>query len=155
MLRAIKTFYGLRWQIEWQGINVSDKASGAGGDITVRQDDTIVLAIEVTERPVEKARVVSTFNTKIIKSGIEDYLFIYSNSLPTDDARRVARTYFTQGHEINFLQVREWIVNNLGTMGARGRVTFTQEILGLLDTRDVPASIKMAWNDTVRAIVGT
>jgi hypothetical protein len=153
MLRTIKVCYKLPWKIEWQGINVADKASGAGGDITVTQDDDVILAIEVTERPIEKARVVSTFNTKIVRAGIEDYLFIYSNSLPTDDARQVARTYFTQGHEINFLQVADWIVNNLGTIGAKCRTIFTQEILGLFDTRDVPASVKMAWNDIVKELV--
>lgn len=154
MLRTIKVCYGLQWKIEWQGINVADKASGVGGDITVTQDDDVILAIEVTERPIEKARVVSTFNTKVVKAGIEDYLFIYSNSLPADDARQVARTYFNQGHEINFLQVVDWIVNNLATIGAKCRTIFTQEILGLFDTRDVPASVKMAWNDIVKQLVG-
>lgn len=154
MLRTIKACYSRPWEIQWQGINVADKASGVGGDITVTQDGTVVLAIEVTERPIEKSRVVSTFNTKIVRGGIEDYLFIYSNALPTDGARQAARTYFTQGHEINFLQVADWIVNNLGTIGAKCRATFTQEVLGLLNTRDVPASVKMAWNDIVKALVG-
>lgn len=154
MLGTIKTCYRLKWEIRWQGINVADKASGAGGDITVTQNGDVILAIEVTERPIEKARVVSTFNTKIVRSGIEDYLFIYSNSLPSDGARQAAHTYFTQGHEINFLQVADWIVNNLGTIGAKCRMMFTQEVLALFDTRDVPASVKMAWNDIVRELVG-
>jgi hypothetical protein len=153
MLHTIKACYGLQWEIKWQGINVADKASGVGGDITVTQDGNVILAIEVTERPIEKARVVSTFNTKIVRGGIEDYLFIYSSSLPTDDARQAARTYFTQGHEINFLQVAEWIVNNLGTIGAKCRTIFTQEVLALFGTRDVPASVKMSWNDIVKELI--
>ena len=154
MLSTIKACYGLQWEIKWQGINVADKASGAGGDITVTQDGNVILAIEVTERQIEKARVVSTFNTKIVRGGIEDYLFIYSSSLPTDDARQAARTYFTQGHEINFLQVAEWIVNNLGTIGAKCRTIFTKEVLALFATRDVPASVKMSWNDIVKELIG-
>jgi hypothetical protein len=154
MLHTIKACYRLPWKIEWQGINVADKASGVGGDITVTQDDSVILAIEVTERPIEKTRVVSSFNTKIVRGGIEDYLFIYSNSLPTDDARQAARTYFTQGHEINFLQVADWIVNNLGTIGAKCRTIFTQEVLALFGTRDVPASVKMSWNDIVKELIG-
>jgi hypothetical protein len=153
MLHTIKACYGLTWKIEWQGINVADKASGVGGDITVTIDGNVILAIEVTERSIEKARVVSTFNTKIVMAGIEDYLFIYSNSLPTDDARQAARTYFTQGHEINFLQVAEWIVNNLGTIGAKCRTIFTQEILALFGTPDVPASVKMSWNNIVKELI--
>lgn len=154
MLRTIKTCFSLPWQIEWQGINVADKASGAGGDVTVKQGDSTVLAIEVTERPIEKARVVSTFNTKIVQAGIEDYLFVYSTSLPTDEARQAARKYFSQGHEINFLQIQDWIVNNLGTIGAKCRGIFTHEVLGLFDSRNVPSSVKVAWNDIVKEVVG-
>jgi len=88
MLHTIKTCYQFQWEIKWQGINVADKASGVGGDITVTQDGNVILAIEVTERPIEKARVVSTFNTKIVRGGIEDYLFIYSSALqPTTPAK--------------------------------------------------------------------
>lgn len=154
MLQTIKACFGLSWKIEWQGINVADKASGAGGDITVTQDGNTVLAIEVTERPIEKARVVSTFSTKIVRAGIADYLFVYARSSPTDEAREAARTYFSQGHEINFLQVQEWIVNNLGTIGARCRAIFTQEILNMLDSKEVPAAVKVTWNDVLRETIG-
>jgi len=154
MLRAIRTCFRLDWEIDWQGINVADKASGAGGDVTVRQSDSVVLAIEVTERRIEEARVVSTFNTKILRAGIEDYLFVFSIAPPTDEAKQAARRYFSQGHEINFLQVQDWVVNNLGTMGARCRGIFKDEVLALFDTPDVPSSVKVAWNDIVKQVVG-
>jgi len=154
MLRTIQQCYSLKWDVDFQGINVADKASGAGGDVTVREGKTVLLAIEVTERPIDKARVVSTFNTKIVVAGIQDYLFVYANAEPGEDARQAARTYFSQGHEINFLQVTEWVVNNLGTLGAKCRALFTQEVLALFDTPQVPAKIKVAWNDIVKEVVG-
>ncbi|MEQ1889316.1 MAG: restriction endonuclease, SacI family [Alphaproteobacteria bacterium] len=153
MLRTINACYSLNWEVEFQGINVADKASGAGGDVTVRGDKRLLLAIEVTERPIDKARVVSTFNTKIVEAGIEDYLFVYAHAEPGEDARQAARTYFSQGHEINFVQVQEWILNNLGTLGSKCRAIFTQEILKLLDTPQVPAKVKVAWNDILRNVV--
>lgn len=153
MLRTVNSCFRLNWNIEFQGINVSDKASGAGGDITVIKDGETLLAIEVTERPIEKSRVVSTFNTKVIRAGIQDYLFVYSNSTPTEEARTAARTYFSQGHEINFVQVTDWILNNLATLGSRCRSMFTKEILELLDGREVPATLKLVWNDAVRKLV--
>lgn len=153
MLRTIKSCFNLKWEIEFQGINVSDKASGAGGDITVTLNGETVLAMEVTERPIEKSRVVSTFDTKVVRAGIQDYLFVYSAQTPTEDARRAATAYFSQGHEINFIQVSEWITNNLATIGSKCRMIFTKELLSLLDNRDVPASVKIAWNDIVRKLI--
>lgn len=154
MLRTIKACFGLQWDVQSQGINVADKASGAGGDVTVTEGGNVLLAIEVTERPIDKSRVVATFNTKIVRAGIADYLFVYANAQPEREAREAARTYFSQGHEINFLHVQDWIVNNLGTIGARCRNVFTQEMIGLLDTPQVPAKVKVAWNDIVKAVVG-
>jgi hypothetical protein len=154
MLRTIKECFSLNWEVDAQGINVADKASGAGGDVTVRQGDSVLLAIEITERVIDKARVVSTFNTKIVEAGIADYIFFYSQAEPRKEARLVARTYFRQGHEINFLQVQEWLVNNLGTLGARCRSAFTQQMLLLLDKPEVPAKVKVAWNDTLKDVVG-
>lgn len=153
MLRTIKSCFKLGWKIEYQGINVSDKAAGAGGDITVTLDGDTILAIEVTERPIEKSRVVSTFNTKVVRAGIQDYLFVFSSATPTEDARSLARAYFSQGHEINFVQAREWIINNLATLGAKCRGIFTKELLTLLEGREVPATVKIAWNDIVRTLV--
>ncbi len=153
MLHTLKKFYSLDWSIEWQGINVADKASGAGGDITVKQNEKMLLSIEVTERPIEKARVVSTFNTKIVRGGIEEYLFVYSNLVPAEDAYQIARTYFSQGHEINFLKAQEWIVNNLATMGQKGRRLFNEEFVNLLDSPLVSSQIKVSWNEILKEMV--
>lgn len=153
MLRTISSCFSLKWSVEFQGINVSDKASGVGGDITVKVSNETILSIEVTERPINKSRAVSTFNTKVVRSGIRDYLFVYSSAKPAVDAQSAAAAYFSQGHEINFVQARDWIVNNLATIGSNCRNTFTKEILKLLQARDVPSSIKIAWNDIVHDLV--
>lgn len=88
-----------------------------------------------------------------MRAGIQDYLFVYSDAMPAEDARKAARTYFSQGHEINFVQVKEWILNNLVTLGGKCRSTFTKELLALLDVREVPASVKVSWNDLVKKVV--
>lgn len=144
MLHAVKKSFDLPWVIDWQGINVSDAASGAGGDVIVKNGDQIILAIEVTERPIAKSRVVSTFNTKIVQNGISDYMFIFSNTQPDGEARAVARTYFTQGHEINFIELKELIVNNLALFGSGTRAAFMQEVLDLFGRPQVPARVKVA-----------
>lgn len=155
MFETLKECFKLEWVIEWQGINVADRASGVGGDITIKENgDTVVLAVEVTERPIDRSRVVATFNTKIAVHGISDYLFFFGNAAPGEEAKEAARQYFAQGHDISFLSVEEWLVHSLGTVGPMCRKLFTDKFLDLLGSRDVTAGLKMAWNDQVKTLLG-
>lgn len=153
MLRTLSECYGMGWQIEWQGINVADAASGASGDVTVRRGGEVVLAVEVTERTVDRARVIATFRAKIGPQGLDDYLFFFSGPAPENGARAMARQYFAAGHEINFVNVRDWIVTTLTTIGPRCRALFAERFLELLGDRAVPAALKLAWNDRIAAIL--
>ena len=153
MFQTIRDCFELDWEIEWQGINVADRASGVGGDITVKRNDAIVLAVEITERLIDRSRVVSTFNTKIAPHGIDDYLFFFSGAVPKDDAREAAKQFFAQGHEINFVPVKDWVLTTLSTIGPRCRRIFTESVLALLRDRAVPSALKVAWNDQIRALI--
>jgi SacI restriction endonuclease len=151
---AIKGTYDLNWTIEVQGINVADSAGGAGGDITISKEGQIILAVEVTERPVDRTRVIATFHTKIAVVGIADYLFLLTSSVD-EEVLRQARQYFSQGHEINFVEIRSWIVGVLATLGIKGRDIFNQVLLERLDTVDMPPAIKIAWNELIARITQT
>ncbi len=148
-LRAVKEFFGLNWDVKFQGINVADIASGGAGDITVSSAEKIVLAAEVTERIVDRSRLVSTFKTKIAPQGIEDYLFFVNSSTVDRDSRRQAHQYFSQGHEVNFLDIKTWILMCLATMGKRGRANFNGILVHLLEESGVPSLMKVAWNDQI------
>ncbi|MBI4308260.1 MAG: restriction endonuclease, SacI family [Chloroflexi bacterium] len=150
--RAIKEFFGLDWRIEWQGINVADTASGAGGDIRVASGDRVLMVAEVTERPIDRSRVVATFTTKIAPFEIENYLFFVKSSAPTPEAKQQAYRYFAQGHEVNFLEIKSWILMVLATIGKQGRAIFNKVLLELLDSRDVPAALKVTWNELITKI---
>ena len=155
MFQTIAECFKLDWKIEWQGINVADKAKGAGGDISViTPKEGLICAIEVTERPIDRARVVSTFNTKISPNGIGDYMFVFSGGRPAADARQVANQYAGQGHDVNFVEIKPWLLNNLATIGTKCRAAFTRNFLALLDTKEVPAAIKVKWNDLVKRLFG-
>lgn len=150
-LTAIDKTFRLGWVIGVQGINVADKSSGAGADITIRDGKTIVLAAEVTERSVSKTRIVSTFHTKIAPNAIQDYLFLVTG--PTDEeVTEQARKYFSQGHEINFFEIKNWILVILATIGTAGRAAFNEVVLEKLDATDMPASLKVAWNKQIEII---
>jgi len=158
MLFAVSTFqtlqecFALPWEIEWQGINVADRASGVAGDISVRRDGELVLSVEVTEREIDRGRVVSTFNTKIAPLGLDDYLFFFCATPPTSEARATAQQYFAQGHDIHFVSVKDWIITTLTTIGPRCRTMFTENVIKLLSAQGVPAAVKVAWNDQVQKL---
>jgi hypothetical protein len=150
--RTIKEFFGKDWEIAFQGINVADGPTGVGGDITVTENGRVVFAAEVTERPLERARVVATFNAKISPNGIEDYLFFVPLETLSEEARQQARQYFAQGHEVNFLDVRVWVLSSLATMGRHGRELFNGHLLALMDDQAMPRQLKVAWNDRITAL---
>lgn len=150
LLRTVSQCFSLNWDVAAQGINVADRASGAGGDVTVTQAGKIIYALEITERLIERARVVSTFNTKISPAGIDDYLFVYSRHPPKAEARQYANQLFSQGHDVSFVEIHPWLVNNLATLGGHCRDTYIQEFLTQLDSQEVPASVKVRWNDLVK-----
>ena len=145
--------YSLPWDISWQGINVADTASGAEGDVTIKVNETTILAIEITERPLDGRRITSTFNTKIIHTDVREYLFIYTNTEPDESAKSTARTLFSQGYEINFVNVVEMIANNFLVLPASAREVFTTKMIALLESRDVSAAVKIKWNDSVKAVL--
>lgn len=151
---AIGERFRLGWTIEFQGINVADGASGAGGDITISHGGSLLMAAEVTERPVGRERVVSTFNTKIAPASIEDYLF-FVNQEPDDRVRQQCRQYFAQGHEVNFVRITNWLKMMLATIGKSGREAFNRRLLSLLDDSSTPQSVRASWNESVASVVET
>ncbi len=148
---AIRETLGLNWTIDVQGINVADRAAGAGGDITITQDGGILLAVEVTERPVDQTRVTTTFQTKIAPTGIQDYMFLVGDGVD-EEAVRQARQYFAQGHEVTFQEIKNWILTVLATLGRRGREAFNRILIAKLESDDTPAALRVAWNEQLARI---
>ena len=152
MFGTLKAVFDLGWEIESQGINVADAASNVSGDITISQDGKVILAVEVTERSVDRPRVIATFNNKIAPAALEDYLFLGSASI-LPDAEAQAHHYFAQGHEVNLVDVREWMFMCLATVGKSGRAIFNRTLMSLLDGQDVPQTMRVSWNARVSALL--
>lgn len=151
MLRAISTQWGMNWTVDSQGINVADAPSGAAGDITVRAGDHVLLAAEVTERIVDRTRVMTVFNAKIADAQIRDYIFFAE---PDSESRpeELAQQYFAQGYEINFVDLSAWLHHMLVTIGVQGRDTFVSEVLAILEEESTPGSVKVTWNSVVTKV---
>lgn len=151
--QTIKAFGGRDWEVDWQGINVADRATGVGGDITLTSGGKVITAVEVTEREIDRSRVVSTFNTKIAPNGLAHYMFLHSSTPPTADALAAGKQYFAQGHDIVFFPIDEWVMIWLGTVGPEWRSEFINKFLELLDNKEVPASVKISWNHHVQNVI--
>ena len=145
VFRALNLRFALSWDVSYQGINVADKASGVAGDVTVSIGSDTVISAEITERRVDRSRVVSTFNAKIGPAAAKDYLFFIMEQ-PDKEAKEQAHRYFAQGHAISFVEIPIWTGMILATLGQEGRELFNKELLNLLESPDVPKTMKVGWN---------
>lgn len=101
------------------------------------------------------SRVQSTFRTKISPLGIEDYLFFVDLQKVDPQAKKQAHNYFAQGHEVNFLDFKNWILMTLATVGSRGRLSFNSHLIHQLATPAIPKAIKLAWNNALETLTAS
>ncbi len=153
LLRTLRDCFKLDWEIEYQGINVADKASGAVGDITVKQNGRVLLAVEVTERKIDDDRVNAVFQEKIGPSSLSDYLFVFTKNMPTTTAISVAQSFFSIGHEVNFVSVADWIEHVLATIGSECRGKFKNHMSTLLADIETPKALRVAWNECLKQVI--
>lgn len=150
---TINEQFSCGWEVIRQGINAADGATGAPGDVTIKKDNVVIKAIEVTERPIHQARVDSTFSTKIIIHNIRDYLFLYTGIEPEDGCFQSAKRYFAQGYDINFCNLNDLIISVFIAGDSSTRESFSNKMVSLLSSSEVPASVKTAWNQVINAIL--
>jgi len=151
---AIKEALNLPWDIAHQGINEPDAPGKQPGDITISSAGKLLIAGEVTERVVDKARVVTTFAQKIVPAGVEDYIFLvkFKTAAPLPEALEQAQQYFNQGHEVNFADIKVWLLAVLTTFGKQARTAFITKMTSLLDSEDVKKHLKVAWNEEIQKL---
>lgn len=153
MVETIIARFSLGWTVDFQGINVADSASGVPGDITVGENGLILLGIEVTERPVERSRLAATFTDKIAARGLSDYVFLVHLAQIADETKQQVDRYFAQGYDVNFVDIREWVVHNLVTVGVAGRRHFQDRILHHLSQEQIPKALRVSWNVEVEKLL--
>ena len=153
LFSTINEQFACGWEVIRQGINAADGATGAPGDVTIKKDNTVIKAIEVTERPIHQTRVDSTFSTKIIIHNIRDYLFIYTGVEPEAGCFKSAKLYFAQGYDINFCNLNDLIISIFIAGDSSTREVFSNKMVSLLSSAEVPASVKTAWNQAINTII--
>ena len=151
MIEAIVERFRLDWEVRFQEINVSDRAAGVEGDITVldRTSGETVFVVEVTERDVDAYRVRSTFQEKLSPASVREYIFAVNLGRVQPKAIEQAERYFHFGYDVNFVDIRDWVWNCLATIGAPGRKAFFSRLVGHLSAEWIPATLKHAWNEEI------
>lgn len=153
MVETIRHRFSLPWEVEHQEINVADIATGVPGDITIKEQGSPLLSIEVTERPVDTYRVQATFRDKIAPMAVPDYVFLVHLERIEDEATQQTEKYFAQGYDVNFVDIAEWIVNTLVTVGREARKCFQHKLIHHLSGDQVPKMLKVAWNEEMEKLI--
>jgi hypothetical protein len=153
MVEAIAQRFSLQWAIECQGINVADSVSRAGGDITIKEEGIPVMTIEVTERPLSAPQVRSTFRTKVVPNKVEDYVFLVHIDRISDETKTRAHRFSAQGYEINLVDIYDWLVGSLVTIGLDGRQRFQDNLIRHLSDPTVPKALRLMWNEEIERLV--
>jgi hypothetical protein len=112
------------------------------------------MVLEVTERPVNRARLLETFKTKIARQEEPgDYVFMVR--LETIDPAVVeqAERYFAQGYDVNFVDITEWLRNTLASLGRPGRQAFQERMVAVLSSPEVPRLTRLAWNEELQQAI--
>ena len=119
----------------------------------VNATETITVTVEFLggRKMLSRGRVAATFEQKIAPNMLEDYLFV-TTTQPETDAVQAAHNYTGVGHEINFVQLQPWLINNLATIGPRCRGIFQTRMLTLLESQN--ADLKVIWNEMMDAAIG-
>lgn len=154
MIETLSSRFALGWQVESHGINVADRASGAGGDIVIRENSDVILTVEVTERPLDAGRVRATFAEKIMQERPADYVFLVHLATADAQARLLIEKYFAQGYDISAVDLSEWLICSLTTVGSSGRRDFHTRVVNRLSEEGTPMHLRVAWNQEIADLIG-
>ena len=154
LFEAVNEFYRCGWSIDCQGVNSADGATGTPGDLTIRRGEEIVKAIEVTERPIGVTRVETTFHTKIATNAVRDYLFIYTSAVPDEGVYDVAKIYFAQGYDVNFIKLTNLAAAVFAAGDASMRRMFMDRMLGCCGREMSPRRLRPRGTMRFRLCLG-
>ena len=67
-------------------------------------------------------------------------------------AKTQADQYFAQGAEVNFIEIRAWVLMVLATIGRAGREVFNRLLTESFASQEMSATLKVAWNNEIQRL---
>ena len=153
LFKVIGRRFGLWDQVLRLASTTADQASGMTGDLECRRSGELVYAVEVKERMLKLADVVS-FDEKLSKSRLAEAL-INAPGVHSSDADGVHnRIRLMWGRGINLCQltIAELVSVTMGLAGEDGRLEFIAEVGKQLDEYARPSG-RAAWRDLLKSVL--
>ncbi|MYH59863.1 MAG: restriction endonuclease, SacI family [Boseongicola sp. SB0675_bin_26] len=135
--------------VQSQGINEADAASGMPGDIMCRKGGELCLVIEVKDQNLTLADAQSsTRKAKESGAGLTDLLFAVpaTRRADDDDIAELFSRNFAAGLNIYVAQIQSLSYHAFALLKEEWRVRFVREICSELDARQEQPARK-AWHD--------
>ncbi len=149
LFRIIGDGFSLFDDVQSQGINEADSASGMPGDIMCRKDGELCLVVEVKDQNLTLADAQSsTRKAKQTGAGLTDLLFAVPATRKADqgDISELLKRNFAAGLNIYVAQIQSLSYHVLVLLTEEWRTRFIREICAELDRRQ-EQSARKAWHD--------
>ena len=153
LFKVIGRRFGLWDQVLRLASTTADQASGMTGDLECRKNGELVYAVEVKERMLKLADVVS-FDEKLSKSRLAEAL-INAPGVHSSDADGVhnrIRLMWGRGINLYQLTIAELVSVTMGLAGEDGRLEFIAEVGNQLDEYARPSG-RAAWRDLLKGVL--
>ena len=56
---------------------------------------------------------------------------------------------------MNFVEIKAWVLALLATIGWQGRDGFNRSLVEMLESPDIPGTMKVAWNEQIVSAIET
>ena len=149
LFKIIAHGFSLFDEVQSQGVNEADAASGMPGDITCRKAGELCLVIEVKDQDLTLSDAQSsTRKAKESDTGLTELLFAVpgTRQADADDIQELFRRNFAAGLNIYTIRIQSLVYHVLVLLKEEWRVQFVREIGIELDSRQEQPSRK-AWHD--------
>lgn len=153
LFEVIGSNFGLWEEVVRQASTTADRASGMIGDLECRQNGKLVYAVEVKERTIRLADVVS-FDEKLSHGELTEAMINAPgvHSSDTDEVGNRIRLMWGRGINLYNATIEQLVSVTLSLAGEDARLRFVTEVGKQLDEFARPSG-KAAWRDLLKSIL--
>lgn len=157
LMRVVGREFGLFERVDRQGINESDAATGAPGDVLCYRNEgdreRLALTVEVKDRDVTLLDLNATIE-KARQASVSEVLFAVTGPQPSEASKMDSRIHeeWVQGTNIYYMTILELARAVLTLAGEDSRPSFLREVGQEINRAAAQPILRTAWADVLRTI---